>query len=196
VKVVSHKEYSVFFLVCPLFAISACSGQPQHAGVRAGLAASAEALEANDAARLFETLDERARFAMAATVSARHEARALIEADYPLAEKAGAFAALGDAGQVSSPGALFARRCNARCMASFSELVGAPASEVATGDELEVTTVRGRTLHMHAGQDGRYGIVWNTQALFEERARASRELRLIADNAAIYRKRTALASQH
>jgi hypothetical protein len=195
VKVVSHKEYSVFFLVCPLFAISACSGHAEHAAVRAGLAASAEALEANDASGFFATLDERARFAMGAIVSARQSARSLIEADYPIAEKNEAFAALGDAAQVSNPATLFARRCGASCLATFADLVGAPATEVAEGDEVKVTTVRGRTLHMHAGSDGRYGIVWNTRALFEERSRASRELVQIRDNAEIYRRRSALTAQ-
>jgi hypothetical protein len=160
------------------------------------LAASAEALEANDPQALFETLDERTRYAMSATVNARKDARTVIETDYPEAEKPRAFAALGDAAQVATAAELFARRCRKSCLASFAELVGAPATEVQQGDEVVVTTVRGRTLHMHAGHDGRYGIVWNTQIVSEERARASRELKLIRDNAAVYRKRSALAAQH
>ncbi|MET0386755.1 MAG: hypothetical protein ABW321_12390 [Polyangiales bacterium] len=161
--------------------------------MRETLAESAEALEANDAERFFGTLDERSRHAMAATVRARRAARALIEADYPSPEKQAALAALGEAGEVEGAPQLFARRCGPSCLSSFAEVVGAPVSEVATGDEVEVTTVRGRTLHMHAGQNGRYGIVWNTQPLHEERSRASRELGLIRDNAEVYRRRSALA---
>lgn len=188
----SHREYSVFFLICPLFAVPACSGHADGYSVRGALAVSAEAVEANDAARLFPALDERTRFAMQATVKARAEARAVIERDYPESEKAQALAALGDAGQVSTADALFARRCDPTCLSSFGEVVGAPTAEVAVGDELEVTTVRGRTLRMHAGKDGGYGIVWRTRETSDERARASRELRLIQDNAAIYRRREQL----
>ena len=142
---------------------------------------------------MFPALDERTRFAMQATVKARMEARALIERDYPESEKAQALAALGEAGRVATAAELFGRRCDPTCLSRFGEVVGAPTSQVAVGDELEVTTVRGRTLHMHAGTDGGYGIVWQTRETSEERARASRELRLIQDNAALYRKRKALS---
>lgn len=190
--VVSHKEYSVFFLVCPLFAFAACSGSGQQSTVRGALANAAEALEGRDAVRLFATLDERTRFAMMSTVKARHEARALIEADYPESEKAGALAALGDAAEVTSAAELFARRCDRACLDVFTDTVGAPASEVVRGDEVEVTTVRGRTLRMHAGADGKYGIVWSTAETAAERAHAARELRRIKENAEIFRKRAAL----
>jgi hypothetical protein len=78
-------------------------------------------------------------------------------------------------------------------MAAFADSVGPPASEVVVGDEVEVTTLRGRTLHMHAGKDGRYGLVWNHPALADEALQASRELALIRDHAQIYRKQRALA---
>jgi hypothetical protein len=48
---------------------------------------------------------------------------------------------------------------------------------------------------MFAGQDGRYGIVWNTAACMAERAQASRDFRQIRENAAIYRKRRELSGQ-
>jgi|GEM_PF-4985765 len=190
--VVSHKEYSVFFLICPLFAIAACSGHGQQSTVRAALANAAEALEGRDAVRFFATLDQRTRFAMISTVNARREARALIEADYPESEKAGALAALGEAAEVATGAALFARRCDPVCLNEFADTVGAPASQVVRGDEVEVTTVRGRTLRMHAGTDGEYGIVWSTEATAAERAQSARELRRIKENAEIFRKRAAL----
>jgi hypothetical protein len=184
VKVVSHEEYSVFFLVCPLLAVSACScsDQAQRQSIRGALAVSAEALESNDAARFFNVLDERSRFALSATVKERSEARDLIVRDYPEGERAQALAALGDAGQVQTPAELFARRCDAACLRGFRDLVGAPAAEKTEGDEVVVTTTRGTTLHMHTGTDGTYGIVWNTQELSEERARAARELKQIREN--------------
>lgn len=129
---------------------------------------------------------------MIATVDARRTARSLIEADYPESEKARALEALGEAAQVSSAAELFARRCDQACLARFADAVGAPASEVVVGDEVEVTTVRGRTLRMHAGKDGELGIVWSTAATSEERKRASSELKRIQENATIYRQRSAL----
>jgi hypothetical protein len=159
--------------------------------VRGVLAVSAEALEAGDAVRFFNMLDERSRFAMEATVKARAEARKLIEETYPPNEQAAALAALGDAASVSSAAELFSRRCDAACLREFSDRVGSPQREERSGDDVLVTTVRGTTLHMHAGKDG-YGIVWNTQALSDERAQASRELGQIRDNAEVYRRRRAL----
>jgi hypothetical protein len=197
VKVVSHEQYSVFFLVCPLLAVSvcSCSDQAQRQSIRGALAVSAEALESNDAARFFNVLDERSRFALSATVTERLEARDLIVRDYPEAEKARALAALGDAGDVQNAAELFKRRCDAACLRGFRELVGAPAEERVVGDEVVVTTTRGTTLHMHTGSDGTYGIVWNTQPLSEERARAARELKQIRENAGIYRQRRELGER-
>jgi hypothetical protein len=129
---------------------------------------------------------------MIATVDARRTARSVIEADYPESEKARALEALGEAAEVATGAELFARRCDMACLSELADTVGAPASEVVRGDEVEVTTVRGRTLRMHAGRDGEYGIVWSTQATSAERAQASRELVRIKENAAIYRKRAAL----
>jgi len=142
--------------------------------------------------RFFATLDQRTRFAMISTVNARREARALIEADYPESEKAGALAALGEAADVETGAELFARRCDHACLNEFADAVGAPASQVVRGDEVEVTTVRGRTLRMHAGTDGEYGIVWSTEATSAERSQSARELRRIKENAEIFRKRKAL----
>jgi len=189
---VSHGEYSVFFILCPLFTLAACTGHAGGRTPREALAASAEAIEANDGERLFAQLDERVRFALGGVVSARQRARQLIQTDYPPSEKAGALAALGDAGEVDTAAQLFARRCGPDCMAKFADLVGAPASEVVQGEEVEVTTVRGRILHMHAGKDGRFGIVWNLQAATDEVRQASRELAQIKENADVYRRKAEL----
>jgi hypothetical protein len=163
--------------------------------VRGALAGAAAALEAGDAVELFPYIDERARFALASTVKSRSDARKLIESDYPPAERAAALAALGEAGEVAKPADLFARRCAADCMRTLAGQVGAPVTQQVEGNELRVTTSRGTTLHMFAGHDGRYGIVWNTPACDAERAQASRDFQLIRENAAVYRKRRELSSQ-
>jgi hypothetical protein len=192
VNAVSHSEYSVFFFVCPLLIILGCSDSTDSRTIRGSLGVAADALEARDSDRLFGVIDQRARFAMAATVKARRAARALIEQDYPPAEKPGAVAALGDAGRAGTPEELFRGRCDEACMHTLADLVGAPVSETVVGDEVVVTTVRGTTLHMHAGENGGYGIVWNTRRLSDERAQASRELTQIRENAVVYRRRREL----
>jgi hypothetical protein len=160
--------------------------------VRSALAGAASALESGDGIGLFPYIDERARFALASTVKSRGDARKVIEADYPVADRSAAVAALGDAAQVATPDELFARRCATDCMHTLAAQVGAPVSQTADGDEVRVTTSRGTTLHMFAGHDHRYGIVWNTKACMAERAQASRDLRQIEENAKIYRKRRQL----
>jgi hypothetical protein len=195
VKVVSHRQYSLSFFICPLLAVCACTDASERRTVRGALAASAEALESNDTARFFSLLDERSRFAMAGTVAALSSARTLIESDYPEPEKQRALADLAPAGKATTAVELFELHCDASCLHRFSELVCAPQSEVPVGDEIAVTTVRGGVLHMHAGTDGGYGIVWKTAALHDERAHANRSLGQIRDNAAVYRKRRALETQ-
>jgi hypothetical protein len=160
--------------------------------VRGAMAGAASALESGDGIGLFSYIDERARFALGSTVQSRGDARKVIEADYPLAERSAAVAALGDAAQVATGAELFARRCAPDCMRTLAGQVGAPVSQIVEGDEVRVTTSRGTTLHMFAGQDGRYGIVWNTKACMAERAQASHDFRQIEENAVVYRKRRAL----
>ena len=47
---------------------------------------------------------------------------------------------------------------------------------------------------MHAGKDGWYGLVWNTDALDAERSKATRDLDQIRQNATAYRLRRTLDS--
>jgi hypothetical protein len=191
------RQYNVFRWACStsiLLAVAGCGdGKPDPRTVRGALAAAAQAVEARDAARLFRVVDQRARHALASIVSSRAEAKRLIEADYPQNERAAALAALGDAATVSSAAELFALRCDAACLDGLAAQLGAPASEQRQGASVVVRTARGQTLHMHAGSDTWYGLVWNTDALIEERARAARETEQIRDNAALYARRRALA---
>ncbi len=185
-------KYSRFIALCPLLML-ACRTYDA-TDVRGALAGAASALEAEDGLRLFEYIDERARFALGSTVKSRVAARRSIETDYPPVERPAALAALGDAAEVETAAELFARRCGPDCMHTLAGQVGAPVHQEPEGKEIRVTTTRGTTLHMFAGQDGRFGIVWNTPACMAERAQASRDFRLIEENAAIYRKRRALDS--
>ncbi|HEY2735411.1 MAG TPA: hypothetical protein VGI70_15545, partial [Polyangiales bacterium] len=194
VNFVSHNEYSVFFFVCPLI-LSACGYGAQPRDVRGALAAAANALESRDSEAVFHCLDERARFAMYAIVNTRRDARKLIEADYPPQERGPALAALGEAAKVSTAEELFARRCDSACLQTFADAVGAPVSQRMSGDEVVVSTVRGKTLRMHAGSDGGYGLVWNTEPLAGERSQAARELVRIRENAAVYRRRKKLEAR-
>ena len=190
---VFSSNYTRFFAVCPLLMLGCRTYDATE--IRGALAGAASALEAGDGIRLFPYIDERARFALGSTVKSRIDARALIEADYPVAERTAAVAALGDAAQVATPDELFARRCTPECMRTLAGQVGAPVSQSVEGDEVRVTTSRGTTLHMFAGHDGRYGIVWNTADCMAERAQASRDFRQIQENATIYRKRRALGAK-
>jgi hypothetical protein len=172
---------------------SGCADEPPDPRtVRGAIAAAAQSIETRDAGRLFRVIDQRARHAMASIVRDRRDAKALIEADYPAGEQQAALAALGDAALVEDAAALFALRCPEVCMRGLGEQLAAPQGEVPARPDVTVTTARGTTLYMHAGTDGRFGLVWHTQALSEERDRASRELLQIRDNAAVYKRRRAL----
>ena len=184
------RKYSRFFAVCPLLILGCRTYDATD--VRGALAGAAAALESGDGVGLFPYIDERARFALGSTVTSRNDARRLIEVDYPASERPAALAALGDAAEVATADELFARRCGEGCMRTLAEQVGAPVSQFREGDEVRVTTSRGTTLHMFAGHDGRYGIVWNTKACMAERGVAARDFRQIQENAAVYRKHRAL----
>jgi hypothetical protein len=137
-------------------------------------------------------IDQRARDALASIVKDRARAARLIRSDYPEAERPTALLALGDAVDVADPADLFAKRCTAACIAGLTAKLGAPVSQAMRGDELEVHTAQGGTLRLRRGEDGRWGLPWNTAPLFEERSRAARELVQIRTNAEVYRRRRQL----
>jgi hypothetical protein len=145
-----------------------------------------------DAEKLYLVIDQRARFAMASIVKARARAAAIIRHDYPAEQQASALAQFGDALDVSDPAELFRRRCTDACFADLAERVGAPVEQRVEGDELLVRTTRGGELRLFKGDDQRYGIVWNTQALSRERQRAAAEEDLVRSNAQTFAKRNAL----
>jgi hypothetical protein len=194
-------QYSVFFSLGSSVLLgvwaSTCLvgcrwGDPDGRTVRGALAAAAEAIEAQDARKLFRLIDQRGRNALASIAHSHALACKLIEADYPENERAAALSTLGDCGHTDSPEALFAARCDATCMHALAVQLGAPEAEVVAGDEVVVRTTRGTSLHMHAGKDHWYGLVWKTPELIEERTQAARELQAITENAAVYRKRREL----
>ena len=179
-------------LICWV-AIIGCRYDPDPRSIRGAMDGAARAIEANDGKRLFRYIDQRAQHALGGIVAARTAARKLIERDYPPSDRGTAIAALGDGANFPSGAALFASRCNEHCMQRIGSKLGAPLEEQPAGDEVAVRTSRGATLNVFAGSHGWYGIVWRSQALSDERDRASRELRQVEQNAAIYRKRRALA---
>lgn len=153
---------------------------------------AARAIEQDDGRQLFRVIDQRARHAMHSIVRDRQEAASLIKASYPPAERVLALASLGDAVGVADPPALFAARCDSTCRQEMGRLIGAPVSRERQGEEWVIRTSRGGTLHMYAGSDGWYGIVWKTRALSKERDRAAQELEQIRTNANVHERRKTL----
>lgn len=165
---------------------------PDPRSIAGALDAASRAIEARDTAQLFRVVDQRARHALASIAKDRREAAVLVARDYPDAERAAALAALGDAAGVRDAAGLFARRCDAACIDDLGRRIGAPASTETASDETVVHTARGETLRLYHGDDGWWGLVWNTAALVQERDRAAQDLVQIRANAEIYRKKRAL----
>jgi hypothetical protein len=165
---------------------------PDAREVDGAIASVVAAASKHDATRLFEAIDQRARFAMGGLVKARQKAAEVIRAHYPKEAQAQALADLGDAARVDSAAALFALRCNPACMDALAAKMASPKEVREEGDLAWVTTVRGEQLELFRGNDGRYGIVWNTESLKRESTRAYAELDLIEKNAELYQKQRAL----
>jgi len=174
-------------------AILAGCGDPDPRTVRGALEMAANAVEARDARALFRVIDQRARQAMASIVADRRYAAELIERDYPVEERASALSGFGGAQRAVDAADLFAQRCATECLANFAQTLGAPTSQTQRGQgDLEVRTAPGGVLRLHLGQDGWWALVWNTEALSEERTRAARDRLQIEANAEVYRRRRAL----
>lgn len=169
---------------------SACGGDPKT--VEGALSLAASAVARSDYEDLFANIDERSRFALSSVYFARKQAARTIREAYPVEAQAGALAELGDAALAESAVDLFRRRCDAACVHAFAAQLGAPASTRVEGKLAVVQTVRGTTAELYRGDDGRYGLVWDTAALARERTRSAAELDLIEKNAAVYRSRRAL----
>jgi hypothetical protein len=183
-----------FFCASYIFSVTAigCGGSDDAHTVRGALALAARAVETEDRAALYRVIDRRSRAALVSIVKDRAAAAKAIRADYPPNEQAGALKALGDAAAAPDAQALFALRCDARCVAELGANLGAPVSEVVAGDELQVRTAAGRDVRLFRGRDQLWGLVWRTQELSEERLRAARERLQIEANAQVYRRRRAL----
>jgi len=154
----------------------------------------AASIEADSPARLFRVIDARSRHAMISIVQDRLAAAQAIRDHYPQAEQERALAELGDAAQVADAAGLFASRCDAGCREGIRDRLA--ASDAVEGDDLDVTvrTARGTTLHLHRleARDW-WGLVWRTEALDQERARAAEERRTIEANAEVYARAEGLA---
>jgi hypothetical protein len=176
------------------FAMAGCDGTPDPRTVDGALGYALRAVEHDDAAALYKVIDERARHAMISIVNDRREAARLVRESYPEAEQAAALRALGDAAEVTSAQALFARRCDRACREALGATLGAAAETRTEGELTVVTTARGTTVRLFHGGDGHgwYGLEWHTAELSGERDRANRDLAIIRENAATYDRRRAL----
>ena len=172
-------------------ALAACAADSTT--VEGALARAASAVASRDYEDLFAAIDERSRFSLSSVYFARKEAAKVIRESYPTDLQASALHDLGDAVQATSAVDLFRRRCDAlRCVESFADRLGAPRRVRTEGRAAEVETVRGTTAELYRGEDGRYGLVWETAPLMRERTRSAAELDLIKKNAALYRSQRAL----
>jgi hypothetical protein len=173
--------------------LSACGGGvPDPRTVEGAITAIAECVEHEDAAKMFRLIDPRSRHAMASIVVDRRKARALVESSYPPEARPEALASLGDAADVADAAALFAKRCPAACLRGIGEKLGAPTGTRIDHGDTVVTTPRGELRFRGGGEDW-YGLVWQTEALADERERANRDLAMITENAETYRRRRTLA---
>ncbi len=179
-----------------LFFVTAagCDGTPDPRTVDGALGYAVRAIERDDAAALYKVIDERARHAMISIVNDRREAARLVAASYPEAERAAALRALGDAAEVTSAEALFARRCDRACRQALGAALGAAAETRTEGELTVVTTARGTTVRLFHGGGGHgwHGLEWHTAELSAERDRANRDLTILRENAATYDRRRAL----
>jgi hypothetical protein len=160
--------------------------------IEGALARAASAVGARDHEALYRVIDQRARFALASVYRARKLAAEEIRRHYPVEARAGALAELGDAVDADSDADLFRKRCGDTCLDAFAAVLGAPR-EVTFVDRVgTVKTVRGTETQLYRGDDGRFGLVWETAALVRERTRAAAELDLIQKNGQQYRAARAL----
>jgi len=169
-----------------LLVVVACGVGDDPRELDGALARAASALAQRDAVALFRVIDQRARHAISSISKSRRRAAALIKSSYPTAAQAEALAELGDAAIAKDEADLFRMRCGASCLDGLAAQVGAPVETRTEGDELVVKTARGGELRMFRGTDRWYGIVWNTDALSRERARAAAEFEQVQANAALY----------
>lgn len=170
-----------------------CDTRPDPNEVAGALAFAARAIEDQDSRQLYRVIDERARHALHSIVHDRNAAAALIRESYPASERDRALAELGDAIEVEDAEGLFAARCGPECRSAIGGRIGGVERTEEEGQELVVHTTRGETLRLHRrGESHWWGIVWQTQALDRERARANQDLHRVEQNVETYRRRRQL----
>lgn len=173
--------------------LGSCGGVPDPRTIDGALAYAGRAIEHHDPRTLFEVIDSRSRHAMISIVADRARARAIIERSYPEEAKAEALAALGDAATVRDAPALFAKRCDSTCIGLFRDALGAVVEQRRDGVETVVRTTRGETLRLYRRRETDWwGLVFQTEELSAERARANRDREMIEQNARTYERRRAL----
>ncbi|MBO6939992.1 MAG: hypothetical protein JJ863_33790 [Deltaproteobacteria bacterium] len=130
---------------------------------------------------------------MHSIVHDRSAAADLIRETYPQSEQNRALAELGDAAEVTDAAALFVARCDDECRSELGDQLGGVERTEEEGEELIAHTTRGEPVRLYRRGEGHWwGIVWNTEALDRERARANQDLRRVEQNAETYRRRRRL----
>jgi hypothetical protein len=180
-------------LACSLAGIALLAGcPPDPRDVTGAIGIAAQAASRDDPGALYDAIDERARHALEGIVKARREARQVVERAYPPAQRSEAISNLGDAAHAEDGRDLFRKRCDRACLDRLTAQLAAPKAVQQEGEVHVVHTVRGGELRLYRTPDGRYGILWNTQALARERSRAYAELSIIEANAEQYTRKQAL----
>ncbi len=165
---------------------------PDESTVRGAMAALADALERDAVREVFRRLDQRARHAMHAIAEAGRERAAIVRAGFPEPERGRELARIG---KTDAPDgvALFARRCPTDCRDALRARLGAVVERREEHGLVRVRTATGHWLQWRKGSDGRFGLVWHTEELERERARAFQALRDTRRAAAHHRERRMLA---
>lgn len=173
--------------------LSGCDTRPDPNEAAGALAFAARAIEEGDSRKLYQVIDERARHALHSIVNDRSAAAAIVREAYPESEQQRALRELGDAADVEDAAALFVARCGPACRTELGGAIGGIERTEEDGDELIVHTTRREELRLYRRAEGHWwGIVWHTEALDRERARANQDLRRVEANAETYRRRQRL----
>ncbi len=166
--------------------------RPDETTVQGAMAAMADALERGAVRDVFRRLDQRTRHALHAIAEAGRKRAAIVRAEFPASEQVRELARIGDTDAPDGV-ALFERRCPSTCRAALRAQLGVVVERRARGEILRVRTSAGTWSEWRRGDDGRYGLLWHTEALERERNLVFQALRDTRRAAEHHRARRALA---
>lgn len=144
-----------------------CGGGPDPTTVEGAFERMAEAAEGGSARDLFAALDDESRGSVSAIRQVQREARAIVDRDYPPAERAKAAGRWRLGAQASDAAGVFAAWCGgSRCLGEVRDRLSAIDRTRIEGDRAVVRVRRGREYPFARSPAGRWGL-----ALFGERLR-------------------------